>query len=61
VDIDDTTIAIGDTLYELDGLDIGASHYIGSEIDVGYITSIDVSDQSAVIASRERPQEGAWV
>jgi len=53
VDVDDTTLAIGDTLYELDGFDIDSSHYIGSEIDV--------SDQTVVIASRERPQDGVWV
>ncbi len=61
VDVDDTTVAIGDTLYELDDSRVVAEHVLGSEIGVYYVTSVDISNSTVAMASRERPQEGVWL
>ena len=61
VDVDGTTVVIGSTLYEMEGNRVMAEHDVGGEIDLYYVTSIDLSHDTVAMAARERPQDGVWL
>jgi len=61
VDVDAATIALGSRFYELDGTQVISSQQLADIAGVNYVTSVDISNSKAVLASRDRPQDGVWL
>lgn len=61
VDIEQDTFAMGNILYELQGSSVMTEQSIGTEMNVSYVTSVDISQGTLAMASRERPQVGVWL